>query len=182
MDKTSSPDPTTRPDFKAALEEGIRRSKLPELQAGPHDWQSAEIIRFYTKLIEESRIDETTVKLARAEWAFLNEKLGSYDSSIPTGTYVGKRWMNRRRGFPPYHGLYMAEFREHADPEVMGIHWRKVDPEYFELSVMAETEKMLLVPVRQCCVSVGSLGAVCVLEHSHAGQHQADPYWAGSMP
>lgn len=57
------------------------------------------------------------------------QNLGEYSASLPTGTTIGKRWKCddskwKRPGPEPM--WWMGEYIDHADPEKVGIKWRKI--------------------------------------------------------
>jgi hypothetical protein len=57
------------------------------------------------------------------------DALLEYSSSLPTGTFVGKRWKRRvpyvvTPGVTPV--WYLCEFVEHLDPELVGIVSRRI--------------------------------------------------------
>lgn len=65
------------------------------------------------------------------------KKLPEYTMTLPTGTFVGKRWKARtsRNRWSPYSGLVgseyperwiMGEYVDHPEPGQIGIEWRRL--------------------------------------------------------
>lgn len=62
-------------------------------------------------------VDDKTALMSQEDF----NKLLEYNSTLPTGSYVGKRW-KRKHG----EGWLMGEFAPNPDPKKIDIIWREV--------------------------------------------------------
>jgi hypothetical protein len=54
------------------------------------------------------------------------DALPEYSCSLPTGTFIGKRWRRREPYTSTPTHWFLGEFIEINDPENVGIRWREI--------------------------------------------------------
>lgn len=85
----------------------------------PHD--DAEMAAMTLPRVGQCIVDDTHAVM---DWAYYSALL-TYDTSTPTGAFIGKRWKRVRGKREGEHG-WLLEFTKHPDPKMVTIHRREI--------------------------------------------------------